>query len=81
VLIDAGSEANAAILIAEPRDLSLHLPSSNREGVAQEQATFLIECLIFEQDGQFVRALLKHGSFETSDRLMAMLDSDVIVRP
>jgi pimeloyl-ACP methyl ester carboxylesterase len=81
VLIDAGSEANAAVLIAEPRDLSLHLPSPHVEGEVQEETSFLIECLIFEQDGQYVRALLKHGSFETSDRLMAMLNSDVIIRP
>lgn len=81
VLIDAGSEAQAAALMAEPRDLSLHLPHPQVEGEVSTGTTFSIECLIFEQDGQRVRALLKHGSFETSDRLTAMLHSDVIVRP
>ena len=67
--------------MAEPRDLSLHLPLLQVENEVQTLTSFSIECLIFEQDGARVRALLKHGSFETSDRVMAMLASDVVVHP
>lgn len=81
VLIDAGSEANAATLMAEPRDLSLHLPFLHTENDVQTLTSFSIECLIFEQVGSCVRALLKHGSFETSDRVTAMLASDMVVHP
>lgn len=81
VLIDAGSVENAAALMAEPRDLSLHLPFLQVENDLQTLTSFSIECLIFEQDGTRVRALLKHGSFETSDRVTAMLASDVVVKP
>lgn len=81
VLIDAGSEVQAAALIAEQRDLSLHLPNPQANTEDQAHTSFLIECLIFEQVGQHVRALLKHGSFQTSDYLTAMLASDVVIRP
>ncbi len=80
VLIDAGSEDQAAALIAEPRDLSLHLPNRQANTEDQTHTSFLIECLIFEQVGQHVRALLKHGRFETSDQLIAMLASEIVVR-
>jgi len=79
LLLEAGSEANAAAILAEPRDLSIHLPSVDSEGnVSTERLS--IECLIFEQVGTQVRALLKHGNFETSDRLSAMLASRAVIR-
>ncbi|WP_410211021.1 alpha/beta fold hydrolase [Aquirhabdus sp.] len=79
LLLEAGSEANAAAILAEPRDLSIHLPSVDSEGnVISERLS--IECLIFEQVGTQVRALLKHGNFETSDRLSAMLASRAVIR-
>ncbi|MFY7003919.1 alpha/beta fold hydrolase [Acinetobacter pittii] len=44
-----------------PRDLALHLKD--------EEGSFAIECLIFENTEQGIRALFKHGSFELADRL------------
>ncbi len=79
VLIEAGSEERAAALLAEPRDLSLHLPSVDLDGNLAS-SPLAIECLIFERVGSQVRALLKHGSFETSDRLSAMLASHAVLR-
>jgi pimeloyl-ACP methyl ester carboxylesterase len=84
VLIDAGSAVQAAALMAEPRDLSLNLPilqAPQADNQNQARSSFLIECLIFEQTGQYVRAQLKHGRFETSDQLTAMLASDLVIRP
>ena len=44
-----------------PRDLALHLED--------ELGSFKIECLIFEREGDQIRALFKHGSFEVAERL------------
>lgn len=77
LLIEAGSVENAAALIAEPRDLSLHLPKLNDDGTVTN-AALAIECLIFQQVGTQVRALFKHGNFETSDHLYALVCSDAV---
>lgn len=72
VLMDAGSDEAAAALIAEPRNLALHVGDLNGEPLA-------IECLIFEQQGHCVRALFKHGSFDNAERLNQLLASDAVV--
>lgn len=72
VLLDAGSEAAAAALMAEPRDLALQLGWVNDSPLA-------IECLMFEQQGSCVRALFKHGSFDNADRLNMLLASDAVL--
>ncbi len=71
VLIDAGSEAMAQQLLAQPRDMSLILHDVDGEALA-------IECLIFEAHGSQVRALFKHGNFENAARLLALLKSDMV---
>ncbi|MEC7120299.1 MAG: alpha/beta hydrolase [Pseudomonadota bacterium] len=72
VLLDAGSEQAAAALLAEPRDMALQLGEVDGEAL-------VIECLIFEQHGQQVRALLKHGSFDNADHLHRLLASDAVL--
>ena len=72
VLIDAGSVDMAQQLLAQPRDMSLLLMDVDGEALA-------IECLIFEAQGQCVRALFKHGNFENAARLLALLKSDAVI--
>ena len=52
----------AAVAAKYPRDLALHL--------SDEEGEFQIECLIFSEDGPYIRALFKHGSFELAERLL-----------
>ena len=52
----------AAVAAKYPRDLALHL--------SDEEGAFQIECLIFAEDGPYIRALFKHGSFELAERLL-----------
>ena len=52
----------AAVAAKYPRDLALHL--------SDEEGEFQIECLIFAEDGPYIRALFKHGSFELAERLL-----------
>ncbi len=73
--IDAGSEIQAARLLAEPRDMSLHLSYVDVSG---ETVDLPIECLIFAQEGQYLRAMFKHGNFEVSDELLHLLESDAV---
>ena len=93
VLLDAGSEEQAARLLTMPRDLSLHLTpplaavgdtpiadaADKSEVVNKTEAadvitgSLVVELLIFEQAGQQVRALFKHGSFSTAERLIWLL--------
>lgn len=54
-----------------PRDLALHLEDEDGE--------FKIECLIFKQGDQYVRALFKHGSFEVAERLFAFVQQQKIL--
>ena len=72
VLIDAGSTAIAKQLLAQPRDMTLLLTDADGEELA-------IECLIFEVQGQCVRALFKHGNFENAARLLTLLKSDAVI--
>lgn len=67
VLLETGSGAGAAALMAEPRNLVLHLGELDGEPLQ-------IECLMFEQQGTQVRALLKHGSFELAEKVRRFLD-------
>lgn len=39
-----------------------------------EEGSFGIECLIFESQGQQLRALFKHGSFEVAERLLRYVE-------
>lgn len=71
VLIDAGSMEMAQQLLSQPRDMRLCL--TDREG--QELG---LECLMFEAQGQCVRALFKHGNFDNAARLQALLKSDAV---
>lgn len=72
VLIETGSVEMAQKLLAQPRDMQLCL--TDVEG--QELA---LECLIFEAQGQRVRALFKHGNFENATRLQDLLKSDAVI--
>jgi hypothetical protein len=72
VLIDAGSEEMAHKLMAQPRDMCLCLVDVDGQELA-------LECLIFEAQGQRIRALFKHGNFENAARLQTMLKSDAVV--
>lgn len=73
VLIDVGSAKQAQQLAAEnQRDMALLLEDVQGEPLA-------IECLIFEAQGQCIRALFKHGNFENADRLQALLHSDAVI--
>ncbi len=48
------------------RDMALELQD--------EEGSFSIECLIFESQGQQLRALFKHGSFEVAERLLRYVE-------
>lgn len=72
VLIDAGSEVAAAQLLAEQRNMSLLLPDV-------EGNMLTVECLVFEQQGRCVRALLKHGNFDNANQLKELLSSDAVL--
>lgn len=65
------NEGDAERAAALPRDLALHLED--------EQGEFKIECLIFEHDDQYVRALFKHGSFEVAERLGNYLEQQKVL--
>lgn len=71
VLLEAGSAEAAAALMAEPRNLVLHLGELEGEDLQ-------IECLIFEQQGSQVRALLKHGSFELAEKVRQFLHRSAV---
>lgn len=74
VLIDAGSAENAQQLVqTQQRDMALLMSDIDGQ-------PFTIECLIFEAQGQRIRALFKHGNFENASRLQDMLDSDAVVK-
>ncbi|RYY77971.1 MAG: alpha/beta hydrolase [Moraxellaceae bacterium] len=72
VLIDAGSIEMAQQLLAQPRDMRLCLTDVDGQELG-------LECLIFEAQGQRVRALFKHGNFENASRLQALLKSDAVI--
>lgn len=72
VLLEADDERQAEQMLAAPRDLWLHL-TIDPALTLDASSTLAIELLVFEQAGRYVRALLKHGSFERSDQLMALL--------
>ena len=72
VLIDAGSVEMAQQLLSQPRDMRLCLSDIDGEELG-------LECLIFEAQGQRVRALFKHGNFENAARLQDLLKSDAVV--
>lgn len=72
VLIDAGSIEMAQQLLAQPRDMQLCLTDIDGQALG-------LECLIFEAQGQRVRALFKHGNFENASRLQALLKSDAVI--
>ena len=71
ICIDAGSIEIAQELLSQPRDMSLLLRDVNGEN-------FAIECLIFEAQGTRVRALFKHGNFDSAAQLLALLNSDAV---
>lgn len=54
-----------------PRDLALHLVDAAGE--------FTIELLVFEVNGNQVRALFKHGSFDVAERLLNFVKSQTAV--
>src|SRR5574344_239104 len=62
VLLDFENAALAAHAAQFERDMALELQD--------EEGSFSIECLIFESQGQQLRALFKHGSFEVAERLL-----------
>ena len=72
VLIDAGSVEMAQQLLSQPRDMRLCLTDIDGQELG-------LECLIFEAQGQRVRALFKHGNFENAARLQDLLKSDAVV--
>lgn len=72
VLIDAGSVEMAQQLLSQPRDMRLCLTDIDGQELG-------LECLIFEVQGQRVRALFKHGNFENAARLQDLLKSDAVV--
>ena len=72
VLIDAGSVEMAQQLLSQPRDMRLCLTDIDGQELG-------LECLIFEAQGQRVRALFKHGNFENAARLQDLLKSDSVV--
>lgn len=72
VLIDAGSVEMAQQLLSKPRDMRLCLTDIDGQELG-------LECLIFEVQGQRVRALFKHGNFENAARLQDLLKSDAVV--
>lgn len=72
VLIDTGSVEQATALVGQPRDMSLLLSDVDGQELA-------LECLIFEAQGNCVRALFKHGNFENAARLQTLLRSDAVL--
>mgnify|MGYP002715511813 FL=1 len=66
VLLDFENAALAAQAAQYERDLALELQD--------EEGSFGIECLIFESQGQQLRALFKHGSFEVAERLLRYVE-------
>lgn len=72
VLIETGSVEMAQKLLAQPRDMQLCLTDVDGQELA-------LECLIFEAQGQRVRALFKHGNFENATRLQDLLKSDAVI--
>lgn len=66
VLLNFENAALAAQAAQYERDLAIELQD--------EEGSFSIECLIFESDGQQLRALFKHGSFEVAERLVRYVE-------
>ena len=66
VLLDFENAALAAQAAQFERDMALELQN--------EEGSFGIECLIFESQGQQLRALFKHGSFEVAERLLRYVE-------
>ncbi|AVH49453.1 MULTISPECIES: alpha/beta fold hydrolase [Acinetobacter] len=66
VLLDFENAALAAQAAEFERDMALELQD--------EEGSFSIECLIFESQGQQLRALFKHGSFEVAERLLRYVE-------
>ena len=66
VLLDFENAALAAQAAQFERDMALELQD--------EEGSFSIECLIFESQGQQLRALFKHGSFEVAERLLRYVE-------
>ena len=66
VLLDFENAALAAQAAQFERDMALELQD--------EEGSFGIECLIFESQGQQLRALFKHGSFEVAERLLRYVE-------
>lgn len=66
VLLDFENAALAAQAAQFERDMALELQD--------EEGGFSIECLIFESQGQQLRALFKHGSFEVAERLLRYVE-------
>lgn len=66
VLLNFENLALAAQAAQYERDLAIELQD--------EEGSFSIECLIFESDGQQLRALFKHGSFEVAERLLRYVE-------
>ena len=66
VLLNFENAALAAQAAQYERDLAIELQD--------EEGSFSIECLIFESDGQQLRALFKHGSFEVAERLLRYVE-------
>ena len=66
VLLNFENAALAAQAAQFERDMALELQD--------EEGSFSIECLIFESQGQQLRALFKHGSFEVAERLLRYVE-------
>ena len=66
VLLNFENAALAAQAAQFERDMALELQD--------EEGSFSIECLIFEGQGQQLRALFKHGSFEVAERLLRYVE-------
>ena len=93
VLLECDSPEAAAQLMAEPRNMALQLgnkipkadqaqtsePTETTSEPAESHEPLALECLIFEQQGNRVRALFKHGNFDNAEALKALLASDQIV--
>ncbi len=72
VCFTAQMPEHAAQLMQEPRDLAVHVGQVEGEDV-------WLECLMFEQHSNDVRALFKHGSFLVAEQLNLILASDAIL--
>ena len=66
VLLNFENAALVAQAAQFERDMALELQD--------EEGSFGIECLIFESQGQQLRALFKHGSFEVAERLLRYVE-------